>query len=89
MIGSHRRTTGFDPDGVAESEADHLTTMGLGLSYLEDVKSLENRCTPWEHALFPPDRPNDQQILDVRGAARDFEQHRHSVFQLFDVIEHQ
>jgi Zn-finger nucleic acid-binding protein len=26
MIGSHRRTTGFDPDGVAESEADHFAT---------------------------------------------------------------
>jgi hypothetical protein len=56
---------------LAQSEAEHLTTMGLGPSYLNDVKSLESRCTSAERALFPPDRPLDQHIIGVRGTVRE------------------
>jgi hypothetical protein len=47
--------------------------MGLGPKYLEDVKDLESRCTPDERALFPPDRPRDQYILDVVSRLPEFQ----------------
>jgi hypothetical protein len=52
---------------VARNEAQHLAMMGLGHTYLNDVKMLEANCTVAERKLWPPDRPKDDFILQMRG----------------------
>jgi len=52
---------------LAQSEAEHLATMGLGPAYLQEVENLESRCTPAERSLFPSDRPRREYLLGVRG----------------------
>jgi hypothetical protein len=44
-----------------------MAIMGLGPRYVEDVKRLESKCTAAEHALWPPDRPRDDFLKQMRG----------------------
>lgn len=60
--------SGFD---LAQSECQHLAIMGLGTKYLEEVKALEASCTAAERALWPPDRPRDDFISQMRGKAEE------------------
>jgi hypothetical protein len=52
---------------LAYSECQHLTIMGTGLRYLGDVKELEENCTHVERRLWPPDRPADSLVAQIRG----------------------
>jgi hypothetical protein len=52
---------------LAHSECQYMATMGLGQKYLDDVRKLEEGCTPAERALWPPDRPREDYIKQVRG----------------------
>jgi hypothetical protein len=52
---------------LAQSECRHLAIMGLGERYLADVKRLESDCTEGERALWPPDRPQDGFIAQMRN----------------------
>jgi len=52
---------------LAESACRHLAIMGLGPKYLEDVRALEFECTAAERALWPPARPRDDFLAQMRG----------------------
>lgn len=52
---------------LAQSECQYLAIMGLGTTYLEDVKRLEANCSAAERELWPPNRPRDDFIAQMRG----------------------
>lgn len=45
--------------------------MGRGTKYLEEVKALEAGSTAAERELWPPDRPRDDFIHQMRGRAEE------------------
>lgn len=56
---------------LAQSECQHLATVGRGEKYLADVKKLEAECTAAERKLFPPDRPREELLLQSIGTPRE------------------
>lgn len=58
---------------LAQSECQHMATMGLGPKHLEDVRALEASCNMTERSLWPPDRPRDTYIEEIRGTSREAE----------------
>jgi hypothetical protein len=58
---------------LAQAECQYLATMGRGPAYLEDVKSLEAKCSPAERKLLPLGRPRDDLMAQVRGTPRESE----------------